>query len=100
MSKQTVKPGDKKAAVSGASLESDPGEKIVHHAACSLCNRGCSLFGLEIDDSGHSKSSPPPSEKVATRGRSAVSVPKGMPQVYHLKCPLPPISLLYCVKLV
>ena len=74
MSKQTVKPGGKKAAVSGASLESDPGEKIVHHAACSMCNRGCcnySLFGLEIDDSGQSKSSSPlPSKKVATRTES------------------------------
>ena len=36
MSKQIVKPGDKKAAVSGASLESDLGEKIVHHTACSM----------------------------------------------------------------
>ena len=73
MSKQTVKPGGKKAAVSGASLESNPGEKIVHHAACSICNGGCcnySLFGLEIADSRHSESSfPPPSEKIATRGR-------------------------------
>ena len=88
MSKQTVKPGDKKAAVSRASLESDPGEKIVYHAACSMYNRGCcnySLFGLDINDSGHSESSsPPPSEKVATRGQSAVSLPKGMPPVYHL----------------
>ena len=83
VSKQTVKPGCKKAAVSGASLESDPGEKIVHHAACSMCNRGChnySLFGLEIDDSGQWESSPPPSEKGKTRGRSAASLPKGMPQ--------------------
>ena len=84
VSKQTVKPGCKKAAVSGASLESDPGEKIVYHAACSMCNRGVcnySLFGLEIDDSGQSEfSSPPPSEKGKTRGRSAASLPKGMSQ--------------------
>jgi len=70
-----------KAAVRGPSLESDPGEKIVHHAASSVCNRGyCnySLFGLEIDDSRLSESSsPPPSEKVKTRGRSAASLPKG-----------------------
>ena len=63
VSKQTAKPGGKKAAVSGASLESDPGEKIVYHTACSMCNTGCcnySLFGLEIDDSRQSKSSSPP----------------------------------------
>ena len=56
--------------------------KLCNHAACSICNRGCcnySLFGLEIDDSGHSKSSsPPPSEKVTTRGWSAAYLPKGM----------------------
>jgi len=93
VSKQTVKLGCKKAAVSGTSLESNPGEKVMHHAACSMCNRGCcnySLFGLEVDDSRLSEcSSPPPSEKVKTRGRSAASVPKGMPLVYHLKCPSP-----------
>ena len=85
-----MKPGDKKAAVSRASLESDPGEKIVYHAACSMCNRGCynySLFGLEVDDSGHSESSsPPPSEKVATRGRSVVSLPKGVPPPLQSLC--------------
>jgi len=36
VSKQTVKPGCKKAAVSGASLESDPGEKIALLAQCAI----------------------------------------------------------------
>ena len=33
---KTVKPGCKKAAVSGASLESDPGEKIALLAQCAI----------------------------------------------------------------
>ena len=33
-----LKPGDEKAAVSGASLESNPGGKIVHHTVCSMYN--------------------------------------------------------------
>ena len=78
VSKQTVKPGCKKAAVSGASLESDPGEKIVHHAACSMCNRGCcnySLFGLKIDDSRCSESSSPPPLQERHNQRAECSLP-------------------------
>lgn len=74
--------------------------KLCNHVACSICNRGCcnfSLLGLEIDDSGHSKSSsPPPSKKIATRGWSAAYLLKGMRPFYHLKCPpLPPILIRY-----
>ena len=84
VSKQTVKPGCKKAAV--RDLLWSP---TLVRRLCIMLLAQCAIEGvviilflvLEIDNSRLSESSsPPPSEKVKTRGRSAASLPKGMSQ--------------------